>query len=184
MLNQLKLILEVSYLEFGTDHISPLSFTFGWAFYRLPKPPFSCFARATVQVRAWAITRASCQGLHIQRNLKYCCFFFTEQNKSMLTFNWLFLCQLCFGGLIQQNTFSMKYLSSCECITQLITLVSGTSETPFVPVIPIFITQNFLAPIPILNSTFSVFVTQQHNMKKPLVVALMSNTSKSDCVEQ
>ena len=80
MLNQLKLILEVSYLEFGTDHISPLSFTFGWAFYRLPKPPFSCFVRATVQVRAWAITRASCQGLHIQRNLKYCCFFYrTEQ---------------------------------------------------------------------------------------------------------
>ena len=78
----------------------------------------------------------------------------------------------------------MKYLSSCDCITQLITLVSGTSETPFVPVIPIFITQNFLAPIPILNSTFAVFVTQQHNMKKPLVVALMSNTSKSDCVEQ
>ena len=134
MLNQLKLILEVSYLEFGTDHISPLSFTFGWAFYRLPKPPFSCFARATVQVRAWAITRASCQGLHIQRNLKYCCFFYrTEQINA---------------------------------------------------VIPIFITQNFLAPIPILNSTFAVFVTQQHNMKKPLVVALMSNTSKSDCVEQ
>ena len=98
MLNQLKLILEVSYLEFGADHISPHSFTFGWAFYRLPKPPFSCFAWVTVQVRAWAITRASCQGLHIQRNLKYCCFFL-QNRTNQCDFQLVILMPTLFRGI-------------------------------------------------------------------------------------
>ena len=42
--------------------ISPCSFTFGWAFHRPPKPPFSWFVRVTAQVQA--IACASCQSLH------------------------------------------------------------------------------------------------------------------------
>ena len=61
MLNKFKLILDVSYLEFGAGNISLCSFTFGQAFHRLPKPPFSGFAQVAAQ--AWAITHASCQGL-------------------------------------------------------------------------------------------------------------------------
>ena len=52
----------MSYLGFGTDNISPCSFTFGRAFpfHHLPKPPFSWFMRVTAW--AWAIARTSCQG--------------------------------------------------------------------------------------------------------------------------
>ena len=51
----------MNYLELDTGDISPCSFTFGQVFHCPPKPPFSLFARVTAW--AWAITRASCQGL-------------------------------------------------------------------------------------------------------------------------
>ena len=44
----------MSYLEFGTGDMSPCSFTFWQAFHHPPKPPFSRFARVTVQVQAIA----------------------------------------------------------------------------------------------------------------------------------
>ena len=49
------------YLEFCEGNISPGSFALGWAFHRLPKPPFCWFAQ--VMGREQAITCASCQGL-------------------------------------------------------------------------------------------------------------------------
>ena len=52
------------YLEFGKGDIRPRSFTFGRAFYRSPKPPFSRFEWVTA--RAQAIARASCQGLQLK----------------------------------------------------------------------------------------------------------------------
>ena len=48
----------MSFWEFCAGNISPWSFILGWAFHRLHKPTF-----ALVKVQAWAVARASCQGL-------------------------------------------------------------------------------------------------------------------------